>query len=137
MSDKSHGPLEQGLLYHEKCEGCVPTRPPLKMSLDEDDLLIAIDRHTRCEGFVWDFSVGLMADHKVTRMMEHVVRACSAHANYHLHKGNYLRPKKLKVSKTFGTLDNEQEADDAYNQSAMTIIGDAIEWRDRWRQGKT
>lgn len=136
MNAKTHEPLDKGELHHERCEKCVETRPAIKMYIDNDDPLVAIDRNTQCSGHVWDFSVGLMAHHSVTKTMEHVVRACSAHSNYHLHEGDFLRPRKPKVSKTFGTLDNEEQAHQAYLDSTMRIIGDAVEWRDQWRPKK-
>ncbi|MFJ4167893.1 hypothetical protein ACIPY3_00135 [Paenarthrobacter sp. NPDC089714] len=80
MGIGDHKTLDQGLLHHEKCDDCRETRPALKTYIDSEDPLVSVERYIQCGSFVWDFSVGLLAAHHVTKTMESVVRACSAHA---------------------------------------------------------
>ncbi|NWL35185.1 hypothetical protein DM791_20130 [Paenarthrobacter nitroguajacolicus] len=136
MGIGEHRALDQGLLHHEKCEGCRETRPALKTYIDTEDLLVSVERYIQCGAFVWDFSVGLLATHKVTNSLENVVRACSAHSNYHLHKWNYLYPRKKLVPESFCMLDNEEQAHEASIDSYDRVIVEAVEWRDAWRTRK-
>ncbi|QOT16022.1 hypothetical protein [Paenarthrobacter sp. YJN-5] len=136
MGIGDHKSLEQGLLHHEKCDGCLETRPALKTYIDTEDTLLSVERYIQCGSFVWDFSVGLLAEHRATKGLENVVRACSAHANYHLHRWEYLFPRRKQVPESLAMLDNEEQAHEASLDAYSRVIVDAVEWRETWRAGK-
>ena len=131
-----HKGLKPGLLHHEKCENCRETRPALKIQIDDEDPLVSIERYIACGTFVWNFSVGLRAMHHVTKAMEDVVRACSAHANYHVHFWNYLYPRRKLVPESLGVLDNEEQAHVASMDAYSRVVSDAVERREEWRARK-
>lgn len=131
-----HNTLEQGSMYHPKCDSCTETRPALKFYLDFDDPLRVIERHIKCDNFVWDFSIGLHGLHPALKKETSIVRACSAHANYHVHWWDYLYPRRDQVPKSYAVLDNEEKADHAYHDAVTYVIDDAFERRAQWRPGK-
>jgi len=132
----NHEKVEAGKLYHERCDSCEETQPALKFYLDFEDPLKVIERHTKCGEYVWDFSIALHGYHGVVRDLTPIVRGCSSHSNYHVHWWEYLYPKRKKVPKSKGVLDNEEQADRAYHEARVSIIDRAFQRREEWRPGK-
>lgn len=137
MADK-HGKLAQGKLEHDlkACGSCERTNPPIRIYLDQQNGLEILDNHTVCQGQTWLFSVGLLAHNpRYKGRVPYVMRACSSHANYHLHEWHPLRPfsKNEKVS-SFGVLDSLEEADKAYRHSQSYIPEEGIKrWWQEWK----
>ena len=137
-SVNQHKRLSEGTLYHEqqKCSTCERTNPPIRVFLDAENGLEILDNHISCEGLVWDFSVGLLVHHsRYQGRTPYVLRACSKHANYHLHKWSPLRPfAKNETVQSLGVLDSLQEADEAYKNSQKLVAEIGIrKWWSEWR----
>lgn len=132
MSDLKHN-VQQGAFSHEVCGHCFQDGTGVKAPIDEG--LLSITRVRFCESFEdspVNFNVMLMADHKVTKKLEHIVRACSSHANYHWHMWNYLKPKKPYSVREFGTIDSVDRMASALGDAQLNILEQAIEWRESW-----
>ncbi|MGH1977036.1 hypothetical protein [Rothia sp. L_38] len=136
MADK-HKRLKPGQLYHpqETCSTCEPTKPPIRVYLDHEHGLEILDNHVSCQGLVWKFSVGLLVRHpRYGQKTPYVLRACSSHANYHVHEWSPLRPfsRDGKVT-SLRVLDSLQDADKAYGESQQLVQVHGIEkWWSEW-----
>ncbi|MGV3017674.1 hypothetical protein, partial [Rothia sp. 88186D007BW] len=80
---------------------------------------------------VVNFSVGLMAYHTPLKGVVDVIRACSAHENFHYHVGDYLRPKKKLPARGIRVLNSAEDSHEAYDEACSYVIGEAFE---RWRE---
>lgn len=133
----AHQNLVPGTPFHRRCEECTETIPAIRYALDDDQQLEAIDRHITCASFsrenplVVNFSVGLQAYHPPLGAKTDVIRACSAHNNFHYHVGDYLRPKKKLPAQSMRELHSAQDSQEAYDEACTYIIAGAYE---RWRE---
>lgn len=112
------------------CPDCF--RPPaVKMYLDDDDRVRGIARTFFCKDKPVDFSIGLMTFSSVRRKEVDVIRACSSHANYHVHYWHHLKVAEVSVLEKY-PLDTLDDVMRAYGSATANVYPRYEEWIEKW-----
>lgn len=134
-----HKRMERGSYrwHPQETKDCPTCRKPraAKLYLDDEGQLLSISRVSRCARRVVDFSIGVQTYHKTRTKFVYVVRACTAHANYHWHWWHFLRVNEIEVEPK-RLLDTQDDLNAAYTDASHNVIPRALEWRDLWARRK-
>lgn len=136
MGTTAHTRLEQGAFrYHrDPCPDC--SRPPAaKLFVDDDNQVRSVVRTAFCNRKPVDFSIGLMVWSGPRKSFTYAIRACSAHANYHVHWWHKLRQSEVRVTSLFLLMDQD-DVIRAHRDAAFNVLSRYEEWRDKWNAKK-
>lgn len=113
---------------------------------DPGDYYITIARKNDCDHGVYNFSMGVRSSHHMSKPNPtnlasddntvEVARDCSAHANYHRHVTDYLRPFSAERVTSKWPLDTLEDVRRAYHYAIQLLIADPWEVREQWQQGR-
>lgn len=135
VAKSTHARLTEGSYrYHAQGAGECPEclRPPaVKIMLDDDDEVRGIRRTFFCGEATVDFSIGVQAWAGPRKAFVDVVRACSSHANYHVHWWHHLRVSETSVEEKY-PLNAQEDVNRAYMDASVNIFPRYEEWRNKW-----
>ncbi|MET3934976.1 hypothetical protein [Arthrobacter sp. OAP107] len=114
----------------KECADCYKP-PAVKMFVDDADRVRGITRTSFCADKPVGFSIGLMTYSSVRKQDVDVIRACSSHANYHVHHWHHLRVSETKVVEKY-PLDSPDDVMRAYGSATANIYPRYEEWITEW-----
>lgn len=131
----THKKLTQGTFRpHEdgvrECGDCFKPAP-IKVYLDDEDKVRGINRTHFCGDLPVEFSIGLMTHSTVRGKEVDIFRACSSHANYHLHRWHHLKVNETLVRPMY-PLDSQDDVMRAFAHASANVFPRYEEWRQEW-----
>lgn len=133
----THKRLEEGSFRaHEdgvkECEDCF--RPAaVKLYVDDADKVRGISRTWFCKDNPVDFSIGLMIFSTTRKKEVDAIRACSTHANYHMHHWHHLKVNETDVNQIY-PLDTIDDVMNAHAHASENVLPRYEEWRQEWEK---
>ncbi|MBD1541047.1 hypothetical protein G9E11_02000 [Arthrobacter sp. IA7] len=114
----------------KECPDCF--RPaPIKMYLDDEDKVLGINRTFFCRDEPVSFSMGLLTYSSVRGKEVDVIRACSSHANYHVHHWHHLRVAETKINEMY-PIDSHDDLIRAHGHASHNVFPRYAEWKKEW-----
>lgn len=130
-----HDRLDSGSFrFHENgdkvCDDCFRPRA-LKLFLDDEFITRGIARTWFCKDNPVDFSIGVMTFSSVRKCFVDVMRACSAHANYHVHWWHHLKVNEKSVQEHY-PLNTQDDVIAAHQDASANVFPRYTEWKAKW-----
>lgn len=126
----AHGTFKIHEHGNDACDQC---SRPAALHIDLGDGTRLIARTFLCKDEPVDFSHGLQIMSPELKEMLYIIRTCTAHANFHIHRTNRFSGRRDLVQERF-TLDTREDVSEAYRESAATLMPNVGKWRKQWSQ---
>lgn len=139
MTNNAHNRVTRGdFQYHDdgssECPDC-ERRPVVKMMLDDENLVHGLARTHFCRREPINFSIGVQVWSGPRKQYVYAIRACSSHANYHVHWWHHLKVNEVGVDEKF-KLDSREDVKRAYVDASANVFPRFEDWRARWAARK-
>lgn len=144
MNNNTHHRLTEGTRFYCYCEQCVEGSVTIKTVLDDEGKILLIDRHVECsktvlgKSLMYNFSLGLQHYHPDLNRLTYVIRACSAHYNFHYHRWLYTHPAMNRGIVEGGRpLNSILESHGAYHEALDYVSANFYERIEEWLAKKS
>lgn len=144
MKNNMHHRLVEGARFYCYCSQCAEGSATIKTMLDDEGKTLLIDRHITCPTtipgkiLIYNFSIGLLHYHPVLNGLTHVIRACSAHYNFHYHRWFYKHPTQNRgIVEGIRPLNSILESHEAYREALDYISVNFYERIEEWLAKKS